>query len=143
MLSLLINTTRSFCAQRRAIPKRFERMAAGRVATQSLLGERGERQVRLPLCARPCRVARGVMLCGISWCSKRSSTILKLQESVLEWLEKVGGRARLCNGALQPTSCVHYRFLWELVAIQFTTWFGQEPSSTGAVESCDLEPQSP
>jgi hypothetical protein len=59
MLSLLVNTTRSFCAQRRAIPKRFARMTSGRVAALSLLGAPDERQVLLPLCEQPRSVVAG------------------------------------------------------------------------------------
>ena len=46
MLSLFVNTTRSFCAQQRVIRKRFARITAGRVAPLSLLGAPDERQVR-------------------------------------------------------------------------------------------------
>ena len=38
MLNLFVNTTCSFCAQRRDIPKRFAQTAARRVAARSLLG---------------------------------------------------------------------------------------------------------
>ncbi len=38
MLNLFVNTTYSFCAQRRDIPKRFAQTAVRRVAARSLLG---------------------------------------------------------------------------------------------------------